>query len=183
MTTAGKLATALGLVGGYALWVRPRMLRWGATDDEVERPYPGADLVPGGKRTATMAATIEAPPAQVWPWLVQMGANRAGWYSWDWLDNNGQPSANRVVPEWQDLEVGRHLKGPTNWWTVVVVDPNRTLVLQSAYRLPSGQSFDPQSSPLPRVYADGTGASIFSLTPAGEPVWWPVPGTGAARGR
>ena len=41
------------------------MLRWGATDNEVEWPYPGADLIPGGKRTATMAATIEAPPAQV----------------------------------------------------------------------------------------------------------------------
>ena len=81
------------------------MLRWGATDDEVDRPYPGADLVPGGKRTATMAATIEAPPAQVWPWLVQMGANRAGWYSWDWLDNLGNRSADRIHPEWQEISL------------------------------------------------------------------------------
>ncbi len=148
----------------YALSIRPRMLTWGATPDETACAYPGDELVPDPDGGATMATTLLAPPEKVWPWLVQMGGNRAGWYSWDWLDNNGQPSANRVVPEWQNLEVGRHLKGPTNWWTVLVVDPNRTLVLQSSYRLPSGQSFDPQSSPLPRVYVDGIWG--FHLRPA-----------------
>ena len=48
-------------------------MRWGATDEEVAGPYPGAELVPEGERAATMAVTIEAPPDQVWPWLVQMG--------------------------------------------------------------------------------------------------------------
>jgi hypothetical protein len=86
---------------------------------------------------------------------VQMGGGRAGWYSWDWLDNNGEPSADRVVPEWQNLEVGRHLKGPTNWWIVVVLEPNRTLVLQSTYGLLTGRSFNPRSGVLPRVYVEG----------------------------
>jgi len=65
MTLARQLATGIGLVGGYALAVRPRLLRWGATDDEVRRPYPGADLVPGSKRGGTMAVTIDAPPTEV----------------------------------------------------------------------------------------------------------------------
>lgn len=58
-----KLGTLLGLsAGAYALLLRPRLLRWGATDEEVRQPYPGADLIPGGRRSATMAVTIEAPP-------------------------------------------------------------------------------------------------------------------------
>ena len=81
MTTARRAVTAVALSAlGYALAVRPRMLRWGASDEEVRRPYPGADLVQGGRRGATMAITIDAPPSRVWPWLVQMGCDRAGWY-------------------------------------------------------------------------------------------------------
>ena len=85
---------ALGSV--YALLVRPRLLRWGASDDELTSSFPGADLVPGGVRTATMAVTIDAPPSRAWPWLVQMGTDRGGWYSWDLLDNFGRPSADRI---------------------------------------------------------------------------------------
>ena len=73
----------------YAAWVRPRLMRWGATDEEVAGAYPGAELVPHGQRAATMAVTIDAPPDQVWPWLVQMGGDRGGWYSWDRLDKGG----------------------------------------------------------------------------------------------
>ena len=90
----------------YGVWVRPRLMRWGATDEEVAGPYPGADLVPDGKRAATMAVTVEAAPEQVWPWLVQMGGDRGGWYSWDLLDNGRRPSAHEVHPEWQDLALG-----------------------------------------------------------------------------
>jgi hypothetical protein len=60
----------------YAAWVRPRLMRWGATDEEVTGAYPGAELVPDGQRAATMAVTIDAPPDQVWPWLVQLGGDR-----------------------------------------------------------------------------------------------------------
>jgi hypothetical protein len=113
-----------------------------------------------------MATMLPAPPDRVWPWLAQMGGGRGGWYSWDWLDNNRQASADRIVPEWRTLAVGQHLKGPTNWWTVAVVEPNRTLVLRSSYSLswPVGQSFDPQSDPLPRAYVDGIWG--FHLRPA-----------------
>jgi hypothetical protein len=83
----------------YAAWVRPQLMRWGASDEEVTGAYPGAELVPHGQRAATMAVTIDALPDQVWPWLVQRGGDRGGWYSWDRLDNGGRPSATEIHPE------------------------------------------------------------------------------------
>lgn len=79
MTVARKIAGVAGTAAViYAAWVRPRPMRWGATDEEVAGPYPGADLVPDGERGATMAVTIDAPPDQVWSWLVQVGGDRGG---------------------------------------------------------------------------------------------------------
>jgi hypothetical protein len=162
------LAAALAAPVLYALWIRPRLLTWGATRDETTRAYPGDELVPDPDGGATMATTLPAPPERVWAWLVQMGLGRGGWYSWDWFDNDGEPSADRIVPQWQRLEEGQHLyrvpKGPTNWWTVVILEPSRTLVLRSAYELPSCQGFDPRSGPLPRAYTDGIWG--FHLRPA-----------------
>ena len=83
---------------GYLAVVRPRLLRWGATDDEARRPYPGAGLIPGSTRSATMAVTIDAPPSRVWPWLAQMGTNRGGWYSWDRLDKSGATAQTGFIP-------------------------------------------------------------------------------------
>jgi proline iminopeptidase len=82
----------------YGVWVRPRLIRWGATDEEVTAPYPGADLVRDGERGATMAVTIEAPPDQVWPWLIQLGGDRGGWYSWDRLDKGVARVLRRSAP-------------------------------------------------------------------------------------
>lgn len=106
MTSARRLAAAVGLVAGYAFSLRPRLPRWGATNEELRRPYPGAVLIPGAKRSATMAVTIDAAPSRVRPWLVQMGVDRGGWYSWDRLDNFGRLSADRIHPEWQEISVG-----------------------------------------------------------------------------
>lgn len=120
----------------YALWIRPRLLTWGATRDETTRPYPGDELVSNPDGGATMATTLPAPPEKVWPWLVQMGGDRGGWYSWDWLDNNREPSADRIVPEWQSLEEGQHLykapNGPSRF-VVAFLEANRTLVLRGDY--------------------------------------------------
>ena len=118
------LAAALGLAGAYAFLLRPRIVRWGATDDEVRRPFPGADIVPGGKRGATMAVTIKAPVSRVWPWLAQMGLDRGGWYSWDRLDNWGRSSAERIHPEWQEVAVGHHMTAipdGSEWWEVAAL--------------------------------------------------------------
>jgi hypothetical protein len=82
-------------------------LHWGATPDEVLAAMPGDDRVPDAQFRPTRAITITAPPDLVWPWLVQVGCLRAGWYSHDLLDNLGRPSAVTIEPAWQDLQVGQ----------------------------------------------------------------------------
>ncbi|MFD0274601.1 hypothetical protein ACFVHB_11940 [Kitasatospora sp. NPDC127111] len=139
----------------HALVLRPRMLTWGATSEEVARPYPGDDLIAGAQSGSTMATTLPAPPSKVWPWLVQMGCDRGGWYSWDRLDNGGRPSTDRIVPEWQSLAVGQRLTSVPSglaWFTVAVLVPERTLVLRDDTSVPSGRPFDP---------ADGRGPGAF----------------------
>ena len=90
----------------YVRHVRPWQLTWGATPAEVGRALPSDGLVTDPTFDATRAITLEAPPEQVWPWLVQMGLTRAGWYSYDLLDNLGRPSARHIVPELQGLAPG-----------------------------------------------------------------------------
>jgi proline iminopeptidase len=153
------IAIAGAAAAGYGRLLRPRLLRWGASDEEVAGPYPGDGLVAGGERGATMAITIEAPPEQVWPWLVQMGGDRGGWYSWDHLDNGGRPSAREVHPEWQDLVVGDHVKywtrrrGAVDAWEVVALEPNRFLGLHGLSDL-RGRTLDPRA-PRPAIYTEG----------------------------
>lgn len=94
------------LVFVYLTRLRPWQLRWGATDDEIKRPMPGDDVVGEPSFNATRAVTIQATAANIYPWIVQMGVTRAGWYSYDWLDNLGKPSAERILPEQQNIQVG-----------------------------------------------------------------------------
>lgn len=77
-----------------------------ATPEEVSRPLPGDEVIPRPTGSATHAITIDAPPDQVWPWLVQMGCGRAGWYSYDFVDNRGRHSATTINPAWQHLAIG-----------------------------------------------------------------------------
>ena len=151
-----SVSTAAAAV--YACFIRPRLIRWGATDDELHSEYPGADVVENGVRAATMAVTIDAPPAEVWQWLLQMGYDHAGWYSWDRLDNGGRPSATELRPEWQQLGVGDYLKawspgGPVDAWRVAVLEPRHFLGLQglSDFR---GRILDP-ALPRPTAYTEG----------------------------
>jgi hypothetical protein len=101
----GAVAGA-GLLAAYARLVRPWALRWGATAEEAARPLPGDGLVAKADYVATRAITIDAPPHQVWPWLVQIGSGRAGWYTYDRIDNAGMPSATEILPQLQQLAVG-----------------------------------------------------------------------------
>ena len=160
MAVGRKAVARVGLAAiGYACWLRPRLMRWGATDEEVTGPYPGAELVPDGERAATMAVTIDAPPDKVWPWLVQLGSGRGGWYSWDLLDNAGHPSAREVHPEWQTIEVGDQLKycapgaGRLDAYRVAVVEPNRFLGLHGLSDL-CGHLLEPDQ-PRPSAYMEG----------------------------
>jgi hypothetical protein len=83
-----------------------RHLRWGATSDEVKGAMPGDEVVPQASFSATRAITIDAAPDAVWPWLAQLGFGRAGFYSYDLFDNAARPSADRILPQCQDIKVG-----------------------------------------------------------------------------
>jgi hypothetical protein len=96
---------ALPLFVTAPLWRRWH-LRWGATRAEVAAAMPGDELVPVSHFTATRAMTIDASPEAVWPWLMQVGYRRAGFYSYDLLDNLGRPSARTILPAWQSLQAG-----------------------------------------------------------------------------
>jgi hypothetical protein len=157
MASARKFIAAAGMAAVYGCWVRPRLMRWGATDEELAAPYPHAELVREGKRSPTMAVTIGAPPDQVWPWLVQLGWDRGGWYSWDRLDNAGRPSATEVHPEWQDVAVGDQL----SFWAlgrridayrIGVLEPSRFFGLYGYTDL-RGRWLDPHQ-PRPEAYME-----------------------------
>lgn len=146
-------------------------MRWGATDDEVAGPYPGAEIVPGSTRSSTMAVTIDARPEEVWPWLVQLGWDRAGWYSWDLLDNSGRPSAREVHPEWQDLAVGDQLRFSAmgrvgDAFRVRVLEPNRFLGLYGYADL-QGRWLDP-GEPRPSAYMEALWGFQLKALPHGR---------------
>jgi hypothetical protein len=95
---------------------------------------PGDDIVAGPWDVTTRAVSIAARPDQVWPWLAQMGYQRGGMYSYDWIDQVlgvlDSPSADRVLPEYQDLQPGDEIPmGNSPGWPVSAVEPNRSLVL------------------------------------------------------
>jgi hypothetical protein len=109
--------------------VRQWWKTWGVVPDEATKPLPGDELVPDAQAIETRGISIEASPERVWPWLVQMGYGRAGWYSIDQLDMRGT-SAERIVEAWQDLAVGDVVPmHPGGGFEVKVLEPNRALVL------------------------------------------------------
>jgi len=93
----------------YLLWLRPYHLRWGASDAEVSRELPGDELVGRPDFNATRAVSIQAPPWEVWKWIIQIGSGRAGWYSIDWIDNGGKPSSSEVILEHQVIFSGQFI--------------------------------------------------------------------------
>lgn len=106
-----KIGIGLAILGGIAFglflrFYRPWHSRWGATNDEVMLPMPGDDLIEKPTFNVTRAITIHARPEEIWPWIIQIGYGRAGFYSYDLLDNLGKPSADHIIPELQNIEVG-----------------------------------------------------------------------------
>lgn len=123
----------LGALAVVKLDLRRRMLRWGATDDEVWGALPGDSLLPSANLVATRATTVGASAEAVWPWLAQIGQEKGGFYSYAWLEDLVGceiVNADRVVPEWQHVEVGDEVHlAPQLALRVAVVEPGRALVL------------------------------------------------------
>ncbi len=162
MTTRALLVRLVGLAAifllvlvAYLLVIRPWQLTWGATDEEVSRVLPGDEIVTSPGFNATRAVTVRARPEQIWPWIVQMGDRRAGFYSYDWFDNRLRPSAERIIPELQRLEVGDRIPlAPGVYELVHAMDPPRSMVWISMDDPPSGswtwvlEPIDPQRTRL-----------------------------------
>jgi hypothetical protein len=160
---AMKIST-LALTGvGLAAASRLALRNTGVTLHERRRPLPGDDLVPGAGAPWTMATTVDAPPAAVWHWLVQMGCDRGGFYSFDRLDNGGRPSVEEIRPEWQTLAPGDRLDSHPSgrsWFVVAEVEPERTLVLRASLEVPSFRPFDPAEG-RPRFFVDSSWAFVL----------------------
>ena len=118
----------------YWFPIRRWMSRWGATPSGLTVAMAGDALLVNPTYSGTMAVTVKARPEHIWPWLVQIGYQRGGLYSYDWLDRLfgylDRPSATRILPEFQNLAVGDQIPvghGPS--WPVAAIERNRALVL------------------------------------------------------
>lgn len=97
--------------GAYFLFLRPRHLCWGATKQEASCRLPGDELIPGQDLLlqTTRSITIRASALEIWPWLIQIGQGRGGFYSYDWLENLAGMNIHNtecILPEYQSLRVG-----------------------------------------------------------------------------
>ena len=109
---------------------------WGSSPDEIGGAVVGDELLPDARLVATRSITLAAPPAEVFPWLRQMGFGRAGWYSYDLLDNLGRRSALTIHPEWQHVSTGDAVPAGPMSFEAAVVDPPRAFVIRVPERGP-----------------------------------------------
>jgi hypothetical protein len=137
---------ALAVLGAWA--VASRLGRtWGSTPEERARSLPGDDLVPEPSLGGDHAITIDAPRDRVWPWLLQVGWGRGGWYTYRWVDRllfpNNSASADRILPQYQSLSAGDRIPdGPPEmgcYFTVQEIEHEHFLVLYSTTHLPPSQ--------------------------------------------
>ncbi len=132
------LALLLVFCGVYAAVIRPWHMRWGATPAEVAETLPGDRYMPQPVEVSTRAITIHAPAEAVWPWLVQIGQGRGGFYSHDWLENlffADMQNARAILPAYQDLQAGDHISlmrhGP--FAVVAEIDPGHAIMLDGGW--------------------------------------------------
>ncbi len=123
------------MAAAYRRWLRAPILTWGATAAEAASALPGDELLPGADGVSTRAITIDAPAADVWPWLAQMGpAPRGGAYTYDWIENLlglDMHTTDRVLPEFQDPAVGDTIRFGANVMRLARVEPGHVLAWRS----------------------------------------------------
>jgi hypothetical protein len=141
-----KFLKTIGILIGLAILaviiiaaLIPWMDRWGATDDEIAASFPADELVPSPAITYTRAVTVKASPEEIYPWIVQLGAERGGMYSYEWFETDILQceliNADRIHEEWQGLKVGDKVKMcPREGWgppayEVAFMETGRALVI------------------------------------------------------
>ncbi len=186
-------AAATGVAAAAWSEARPRVMDWGASWEEVVQPLPGDDLVDNPVYVTTRAIDVRAPAAAVWPWLLQLGQNRGGFYSYDRLENLAGlniHSADEIHPDWQDLRAGEDFvtldPAGVMKMTIVTLDPGRALVLRS------GAPGEPPQAPGDFFKGEIEWTWAFVLQPLGatgtrllvrsRAAWADTPSARAARG-
>lgn len=134
------LALIAAAIIGFRMVVRPWWRTWGVVPQEVARSLPGDDLIPNAGASDTRGITIAATPEAIWPWLMQMGYGRAGWYSYDAIDMAGS-SADKIDPQLANLSVGDVVPThPGGGFLVRLLEPSHALVLYSDNELMQEQA-------------------------------------------
>jgi hypothetical protein len=145
-------AAGVGTSAAYARLFRPWMKTWGSRPGEAAKELPGDETVPDPGLQQTRAITIEAPPEEVWPWLAQLGQDRAGFYSYRWLENVAgcrMPDVREIRPEWQERRVGQTVPlHPSAGLKLLRFDPGRALALERWYL-----ALEPDGPGRTRIYA------------------------------
>lgn len=155
------IALLASLIAMAALFIRPKILSWGATPNERGTTLAGDELIPNPLLLTTRAISIHTGRTKVWPWLVQMGQGRGGFYSYEWLENLiglDIHNADRIVPELQTLQAGDSIP----FWRgagvkVLGIEPPCLLVL-------GGSIYAENASSQPPTSANNTGGTwVFAL--------------------
>ena len=167
------IGTTVGItIGRTVRWWRT----WGVDPLESGKPLPGDDLVPTPTAIDTRGIVVDAPPEAIWPWLVQMGYGRGGWYSYDQIDMLGK-SADKIVPAFQTLAVGDVMPtSPTSGFAVKVTEPGRALVLYSdteivAAELAKAKATEPRGGTEVPAGLAATGAVLRTTPPDFAASW------------
>ncbi len=171
------LLLSFGILAGLAALAICANMQVRATPVERTEVLPGDDLIPQPIGAVNHAITIHRSPHEVWPWLVQMGSGRAGWYAYDFIDNGGQRSADRILPEYQQISAGSvfpALPGAKDVFVVAECEPERSLIL--SWRLADGRYQTTWAFVLEQPQPDQTrlivrGRVASGYRPYGLPQW------------
>jgi hypothetical protein len=164
---AAIVASIVAAFAVYQVKLRPLQRTWGVEPGDAERELPGDDVVKDPAIVETRGITISATPDAIWPWLPQMGFGRAGWYSYDRLDNTAG-SVRRILPEYQDLKVGDTIPAfPGGGFRVESIEPGASLVLYLDSELMKQQTEAARAAASAAVPSDGDGRPADLAGPAG----------------
>jgi hypothetical protein len=160
LTVALVAVAGLGYAG-YRFAVLPWWRSWGVVPEEATANLPGDEVIPDAATNETRGITIDASPADVWPWLIQMGYGRGGWYSYDMVDM-ARPSADGILPEYQVLKAGDIVPThPGGGFLVKLVEPERALVLYADTKLMEEQADAARSSTAAEASTNVRAAGAF----------------------